>query len=229
MVIFYQEDFHSASTELNAEESKHAAKVLRVKAGDMIHVTDGKGKLFTCEVIAPHPKHTTLVVKQQSDQAQSSKHRHVAIGPTKNMDRLEWFVEKSVELGINEISFILTQNGERRVLKTDRLIKKAISAMKQSGNLHLPKINELTKFQDFLHSCSADQRFLAYVDHENPILLKNELNDTEHQLVLIGPEGDFTADEVEKAIAQGFVKVSLGPSRLRTETAGVVAVHLMNL
>lgn len=229
MAIFYQEDFHVESTQLNSEESNHAAKVLRIRAGQEIHVTDGKGNLYQCTVLEPHPKRTTLSVTDHVSQERKKVYRHIAIAPTKNMDRLEWFVEKSVEIGIDELSFILTQNGERRVLKTERLNKKAISAMKQSGNLYLPKINELIRFNDFIQSNSGDRGFLAFVDHKNPILLKDELQEHGHQMVLIGPEGDFTAEEVIAAENKGFIKVSLGNSRLRTETAGVVATHLMNL
>ena len=142
---------------------------------------------------------------------------------------MEWFVEKAVELGIDEISFVLCHHSERQILKTDRLIKKAISAMKQSMKAYMPKINELEKFDHFLDRQDAEFKFIAYVDFENPIDLSDNIQRDKNNLVLIGPEGDFDIDEVTKAEKSGFKKVTLGSSRLRTETAGLAAVHLLNV
>lgn len=229
MALFYQEDFHKESTALDASESQHLAKVLRIKNGEMIEVTDGKGSLYRCEVISVSPKLTTVKVVEQDFFEKSATLKHLAIAPTKNLDRIEWFVEKSVEFGVDELSFLLCQNSERRVLKTDRLKKKAISAMKQSGNLHLPKINELTKFATFLTEQEAENKCIAYVDFQNTTFFKDVLVSHQSHLILIGPEGDFTEEEVKKAEQNGYKKVSLGSTRLRTETAGIAAVHLMNI
>jgi len=214
---------------MDPDESKHLAKVLRIRNGAQIEVTDGKGHLFLCEVISVHQKNTEVQVIEQHYSQKSSTYKHVAIAPTKNLDRMEWFVEKAVELGVDELSFILCQNSERRVLKTERLLKKAISAMKQSGNLHLPKINELQKFSELISKHEAAAKCIAFVDFENQIALKDQLLKEQHNLVLIGPEGDFTKEEVEQAETNGFCKVSLGNTRLRTETAGIAAVHLMHI
>lgn len=228
MALFYQEDFNASTTFLNPEESRHLAKVLRIKEGKEIDVTDGKGHLYRCEVTTTHQKKTELKVIGQQYLEKKNCYRHIAIAPTKNLDRIEWFVEKAIEFGIDEISFLLCHNSERRTLKTERLWRKAISAMKQSGQLHLPKINELQKFEELIQSNPAGEKFIAYVDFENPLLLKEALQSGSN-LVMIGPEGDFSDNEVDAAVANGFIKVSLGDSRLRTETAGIATAHLLNL
>lgn len=229
MALFYQEDFQESSTTLNAEESRHLAKVLRIKAGEHIEVTDGRGHLFTCEVLVPNQKSTNVNVLQTTYQERPLTHRHIAIAPTKNLDRIEWFMEKAVEFGIDELSFILCHNSERRVLKTDRIERKAVSAMKQSRNLHLPKINELIKLGAFIKNTEAEGKFIAFVDFENTRHLQEELIDQSNNLILIGPEGDFSSEEVTLAENEGFLRVSLGDSRLRTETAGVATAHILNL
>jgi len=228
MALFYQPDFTAASTFLDAEESRHLAKVLRMSNGQQIEVTDGKGKLYTCEIKEANQKKTIVDVLGTESLEPSKCYKHIAIAPTKNLDRIEWFVEKAVEFGIDEISFVLCQNSERRVLKTERIFRKAVSAMKQSGNLFLPKINELKKFNDILSS-TEEAKFIAYVDFDNQTKLESILENSSKNIVLIGPEGDFTQDEVSIAMDSGFKKVSLGNSRLRTETAGIAAIHILNL
>lgn len=229
MALFYQADFTEKTDTLNAEESRHLAKVLRIKAGNEIHVTDGKGKLYRCTVTEANQKKTKVEIIATEKTHRSVTYRHIAIAPTKNMDRLEWFVEKAVEFGIDELSFVLCQNSERRVLKLDRIYKKAISAMKQSGNLYLPQINELRKFDRFVEQAKAESKCIAFVDFSNPIQLQEKLINKAHNIIVIGPEGDFTSHEVTLAENLGFKKVSLGNSRLRTETAGVAASHILNL
>lgn len=229
MQLFYQPNFDLAAPCLDQEESRHATKVLRLHAGKQITITDGKGHFHTCEIAVAHQKKTTLKVVSTEAVATFTGHRHLAIAPTKNLDRIEWFVEKAVELGVDEISFVLCHNSERRVLKTERIVKKAISAMKQSMKAYLPKINELTKFHEFIEAHQAEVKSIAYVDFENPVLLSANIQKGTNNLVLIGPEGDFSQEEVTMAEDNGFKKVSLGDARLRTETAGIAAVHLLNI
>ncbi len=229
MQLFYQPDFDKNSPILDPDESRHAVKVLRLSEGREITVTNGKGFFFHCTIKNAHQKKTELTIINEEFIEPLATYRHIAIAPTKNLDRMEWFVEKAVEFGIDEISFVLCHHSERRVLKTERLMKKAISAMKQSMKAYLPKINELEKLDQFLKQQDAEARFIAYVDFENPIDLSDNIQSGKNNVVLIGPEGDFDANEVTKAEKLGFKKVSLGQSRLRTETAGLAAVHLLNV
>lgn len=229
MQLFYQPNFDHINPVLDPEESRHATKVLRLVAGKEITVTDGKGSFYDCEIIEVHQKRTRLRIVKTTQLPRSTTYKHIAIAPTKNLDRIEWFVEKAVEFGVDELSFILCHNSERKVLKTERLEKKAISAMKQSLKAYLPKINELQKFRSFMAHIKADVKHIAFVDFENPDLLSANIQSNKNNLVLIGPEGDFTTEEVTIAIDAGFKKVSLGDARLRTETAGLAAVHLLNI
>lgn len=229
MNIFYQPNLPQA-TYLDLEESKHCIKVLRKSTGDFIQVIDGKGNLYEAEIEEANHKKCTFSVQKIKKQAKNRIHRHIAIAPTKNIDRIEWFVEKAVEIGIDEISFISCQNSERNVLKLERIHKKAISAMKQSYKFYLPLIHELTSFKNLMDKKDfKGLKTIAYVDFDNPIQLKELIEEHDTILTLIGPEGDFSKEEVETAINKGFIKVALGNSRLRTETAGIVACHLMSL
>jgi 16S rRNA (uracil1498-N3)-methyltransferase len=228
MNLFYQPNLPEA-TYLDTEESKHCVKVLRMQAGDSIEVIDGKGSLFKADIIEANHKKCSFSILEKITTEQSSFRKHIAIAPTKNIDRIEWFVEKAVEIGIDEISFILCDHSERKVLKPERLEKKALSAMKQSYKFWMPKINELKPYNDFLQLKHKGMKSIAFVDFENPVQLKDLLDSKQDSLVLIGPEGDFSEQEVKLAEEAGFKKVGLGNSRLRTETAGIVACHLMNL
>lgn len=222
MRLFYDEHIATDATThtLSEEESKHIVRVLRMEKGDKIGLLNGKGGSFTCEISDAHPKRCALNVLS-NDQAEPLKHDiHVAVGPTKQMERLEWFVEKATEIGITEISLIDCDNGERGKIKIDRLVKKAISAMKQSHRTFLPKINELRKLTDFIEQ------------HPNGVIAhcyENEKNDfatvfqTTNCPILIGPEGDFSQKEIEKALENGYKTITLGPNRLRTETAALYA------
>ena len=222
MRLFYDEHITADATThtLSEEESKHIVRVLRMENGDKIGLLNGKGGSFTCEISDAHPKRCTLKVLS-NDQAAPLKHDiHVAIGPTKQMERLEWFVEKATEIGITEISLIDCDNGERGKIKIDRLVKKAVSAMKQSHRTFLPKINELQKISDFI------------TNHPNGLIAhcyeseKNEFADVFQVTncpILIGPEGDFSTKEIEKALENGYNTITLGPNRLRTETAALYA------
>lgn len=228
MARFYQPEIAIGSHYLRPEESHHCVKVLRHKVGDVIEVLDGNGSLYTVRITKADPKQCNFEIVDATVSEKPPFHIHIAIAPTKNLDRMEWFVEKAVEIGVQEITFMVCRNSERKILKLNRLERKAVSAMKQSQQFYLPKINPLTPYQQLLPELTAGQKFIAFVDFDNPSYLK-EVAPREKYCVLIGPEGDFTDDELNFAISQGFTKVSLGPSRLRTETAGLVACHILNL
>ena len=228
MALFYQPGIPDGIYHLDPDESRHAVKVLRLKEGDRLTVTDGNGVLYEAEILrADFPKCTFRILNSLVQPAKKF-HRHIAIAPTKNADRIEWFVEIAVELGIDQISFMLCRNSERKTLNGERIEKIAASAMKQSQQAWLPTLTALHPFQDILKS-SSDQKFIAFVDPENPHQLKSLARPGGHYLVLIGPEGDFTPEELQQAEKSGFQKVSLGSTRLRTETAGLAACHILNL
>ncbi|MFW5762370.1 MAG: 16S rRNA (uracil(1498)-N(3))-methyltransferase [Cyclobacteriaceae bacterium] len=221
MQLFYDPYFSDQSYTLNAEESYHAVKVLRKQAGDKISITNGIGDIFEAEISNAHQKRCEVTIIHHKKMPEPTGYFHLAIAPTKNTDRMEWLVEKCTEVGIQEISFFYSQNSERTKFKTDRVIKKAIAAMKQSLSAHLPQINEPVKFTDII-SCAAALNFIAHY-HSTNQELKNLLLPGKSCLLLVGPEGDYTAREIEQAKESGFQPVNLGNNRLRTETAGLVA------
>lgn len=231
MHLFYQPKIKEDVHYLDEEESRHCIKALRLKVGEEMIVLDGLGGRYTTTVTVANHKKCEFGIVQAEQAAPIDYNIHIAIAPTKNMDRIEWFVEKAVEIGIQEISFFFSENSERKHFKTDRVIKKAISAMKQSLKTHLPAINAPIKLNELFKQLPADntQRFIAYVDQGNPDLLFKSVQPKEKYFVLIGPEGDFSTRELSTAIDNKFKKVSLGESRLRTETAGVAACHILNL
>jgi len=226
--IFYQPHLHEGRFFLDPEESRHCVKVLRKKTGEEIRLTDGKGSFYRAVITTADPAKCTFTVLAVEEELPRSYSIHIAISPTKNSDRIEWFVEKCVEIGIDRITLIECENTERAYLRKDRLDKVAISAMKQSIKARLPVIDEITKFADIV-SGGQEAKFIAYVDAENPVTLKSAAPPNSAYLVLIGPEGDFTPVELQTALQHGFKKVSLGTSRLRTETAGMVACHTLQL
>lgn len=229
MQLFYQPDLKNGITTLDSKESRHAIKVLRKQIGDRIDLVDGFGKFYEAEITKADFRKCEFQIISSREEASRPGFRHLAIAPTKNLDRTEWLVEKAVEIGVDRISFVLCQNSERTVLKTDRLVKKAVSAMKQSIKATLPQIDEMVKLKLFIEHCETPSKFIAYVDFENPTHLKDCLKIGQQSVVLIGPEGDFDPSELDLALQAGFEKVSLGESRLRTETAGLAAVHILNL
>ncbi|WKK74064.2 16S rRNA (uracil(1498)-N(3))-methyltransferase [Marivirga salinae] len=228
MHLFYQSQLPEIKS-LDQDESKHCVKVLRRQAGDEINIIDGKGTFYKAKITESHPKKCEFEIIETTLEKTPVFKRHLAIAPTKNMDKMEWLVEKATEMGIDEISFFQSFHSERKVIKIDRLEKKVISAMKQSLKAQKPILNEIISYTKFLESVQSENKLIAYVDFENKVHMKNELNTQQDTLILIGPEGDFTPEEVDLAISKGFKKVSLGNSRLRTETAALAAVHLMNL
>ncbi len=229
MNLFYQPRIPDGIHYLDEDESRHCIKVLRRKKGDALHITDGHGNFYNARITSEDiSKCSFEIISTIADATRHFKIR-IAISPTKNADRIEWFIEKAVEIGVDSIALIDCKHTERTHVKTDRLHKVAISAMKQSVKARLPKLDGLTHFDAFIKSCSSQGKYIAYVDATNPLHLKDAAKPNEDCLVLIGPEGDFSTDELQFALSHGFQKVSLGPSRLRTETAGLAACHILNL
>ena len=228
MILFYQPDIHQHA--LEAEESRHCVKVLRKQAGDVIHIVDGRGTFYESKITEANPKQCHFEILQQWQEPPKSYHVHVAIAPTKNLDRTEWFVEKAVEIGVDAISFIQCAHSERRVLKLERIEKKAIAAMKQAQRATLPLLHPLVLLPAFLQQADPEtQRFMAYVDPSNPLHLFQAAEPHRRYVVLVGPEGGFSPEEVALAQQQQFGVVGLGDYRLRTETAGLVACHILQL
>jgi 16S rRNA (uracil1498-N3)-methyltransferase len=225
--LFYQSHIADGILNLDAEESRHAVKVLRMVKGDSLHLTDGKGFFYTAQITEADAKKCSFEIIDKKQSPKRDYQIHIAISPTKNTDRMEWFVEKATEIGIDKISFILCQNSERKTINLDRIEKIVISAMKQSGQAWLPQLSDIIPFKEILKS-AASQKFIAYVDDQNPDHLKSMAKAKGNYIVLIGPEGDFREEELNLAIQNDFKKVSLGKNRLRTETAGLVACQVLN-
>lgn len=230
MHIFYTPELSGKTYTLDETESKHCVRVLRLEKGDEITLVDGRGGFFSAEISDPNPKRCVVnLTKSELNFGQRNFQVHVAIAPTKNMDRIEWFLEKATEIGVSRVTPLLCRHSERKEIKHDRLEKVMISAMKQSLKAYLPQLDELTKFSDFVRQPFEGQKFIAHCEEQHRELLKNAIKLDGNYLILIGPEGDFSSEEIRMAIDAGFVPVSLGDSRLRTETAGVVACHTFNL
>jgi len=229
MSLFYVPSLSSGLV-LPEEESQHAVKVLRLQVGDEITVVDGAGGFYTAEIINPHPKHCTFeITRTILEYAKRNYRLHIAIAPTKNIERLEWFIEKATEIGIDEITPIICRFSERKIIKAERLEKIIVSASKQSVKAYFPKLNPLCTFDELIKNHHATQKFIAHCYDDNKKQFQSVIQKSFDILILIGPEGDFSKEEVEKAISVGFIPVSLGNSRLRTETAGVVACHTVCL
>jgi 16S rRNA (uracil1498-N3)-methyltransferase len=224
MNLFYLPEVHEGTVQLTVEESVHCIRVLRMKAGDPILFTDGKGWFYEGRLTQADARKclADLSSKRKGDDFDGYG-IHIALGPTKQADRTEWFVEKATEMGIDEISFFISEHSERRHLQLERLNRVAVSAMKQSLKSRLPKINPLEKFSDFLSHADADQKYIAWINNGVQDLLVSQIRPESSALVLIGPEGDFSGKEVEKAMSRGYLPVSLGSARLRTETAALTA------
>lgn len=227
MNLFYQPLLGDGVHQLDTDESRHCARVLRHQPGDVILVTDGQGFFYNARITRIADVCHLEVINKTPETARN--HRiHIAISPTKNADRIEWFVEKAVELGVDTITLVMCEHTERTFIKTERLNKVAISAMKQSLKASLPVIQGPVPVTQLIRQHDATACYIAYVDQQNPLHLK-AAPPGQRDLVLIGPEGDFTAEELQLAQEHGFKKVSLGTSRLRTETAGLAACHILHL
>ena len=230
--FFYAPDALT-SNELSTDEAMHALRVLRLKAGDELMLMDGRGNYYRAEVTLAHTKHCFYEIKDTLPQAPQWQGRvHLAIAPTKLMERMEWMVEKAVEVGIDELSFLNCQFSERRLVKLPRVEKIAIAAMKQSHKAWKPLIHEVQPFSEFIAAATDSRKYIAHCYDEIPrTYLFDELRQQPQAdaVVLIGPEGDFSIDELKAAIKLGFHSVHLGKSRLRTETAGLAAVMMTHL
>ena len=216
--------------ELDENESGHITRVLRKKENEELYVFDGKGKLFDARIVSIGKKQVLVHIARLVEKDESNKPAlHIAIAPPKNIERFEWFAEKVTEIGVTEITPLLCTHSERKELRTDRIEKVLLSACKQSLKLTLPKLNEVMKFSDFVASVDGNTRkYIAYCD-ENPIHLKDAYHGGFDAVVMIGPEGDFTKEEVLQAGKNGFETVSLGKSRLRLETAGIYVATLFDI
>lgn len=229
MHIFYTPDIISDQYNLSEEESKHCIKVLRLQQGSSVQLVDGKGGFYEAVIVDPHPKRTSLKVLNIQKEYGKRNHRlHIAIAPTKNIERMEWFLEKATEIGIDEITPIFCERSERRELKTDRLNKVITSAVKQSLKAYHPVLNAPAKFKDFIRQADYPQQFIAHCINDEKFALKERIEPNSNYLVMIGPEGDFSPAEVQEAKAAKFLPISLGTSRLRTETAALEACFEIN-
>jgi 16S rRNA (uracil1498-N3)-methyltransferase len=226
--LFYQPGIPDGIMTLSPDDSRHAAKVLRLTTDDIVEITDGKGSLYQARIATPSLAACSFVIQDQKKLPRRNFDIHIAIAPTKNLDRMEWFVEKAVELGVERISFVACQNSERRTINSERIQKIAVSALKQSQQVWMPELSPVLKFPEVM-LLPADQKFIAHVDPQNRVHLQHRAKPGKRYLLLIGPEGDFSPGELKAAADHGIERVSLGPSRLRTETAGLAACHILNL
>lgn len=229
MHLFYTPDI-ATTLELPQDEAAHAIRVLRLAEGSEVMLTDGKGSFYRAEIDMISGKRCYMrIVETMTPDPLWRGHLHLAMAPTKNMDRIEWFAEKATEIGFDELTFLDCRFSERRVVKTERVEKILVSAMKQSLKPTLPMLNGMTPFDKFVSQPFEGQKFIAHCYEGEKEALLQALQPGENALVLIGPEGDFSPEEVQKAMTYGFRPITLGRSRLRTETAALVAVHMMNI
>lgn len=230
MQLFYVPEITGNEVNLSETESKHAVRVLRLSVNDHVQLIDGAGGFYLAAVKEANAKRCRLTILQREKEYGKRNYQlHLAIAPTKNIDRFEWFLEKSTEIGIDRITPIISVRSERKVIKPERLNKILISAMKQSLRAYLPVLEPLTEFNDFVAQPNLENKYIAHCNESKKKHLKNLVKPGESATVLIGPEGDFSPEEIELAKVSGFKEISLGDARLRTETAGIVACHIVNL
>ncbi|MGB0973504.1 MAG: 16S rRNA (uracil(1498)-N(3))-methyltransferase [Flavobacteriaceae bacterium] len=227
MQLFYSPNINTEHQQFtfSKEESKHIVRVLRKKEGDKLTITNGKGTLYFVELIVADAKNCIVQINSEEQQSKHNYKLHIAIAPTKMNDRMEWFLEKATEIGIDEITPIICDNSERKVIKKDRFEKIIQSAMKQSLQTHLPQLNDAISFNQFITKNHHEQLFIAHCEEQDKKLLQTEVVAEQSYTILIGPEGDFSTKEITAATNNGCIPVSLGNTRLRTETAGIVACH----
>jgi 16S rRNA (uracil1498-N3)-methyltransferase len=229
MILFYAPDLLSDGL-LPEPESQHCIRVLRRQKGDIIHITNGKGYFFKARITEPDAKHCQVEILESIPEIPYWKGRiEIAVAPTKNRERIEWFVEKATETGIDKISFLRTRFSERKEMKTERLNHILVAAMKQSEKAVLPGLQEMIDFEQFVKQDFTGQKFIAHCREGNKERLSQSLHKEGNVLILIGPEGDFSEDEVTFAINNGFQAISLGESRLRTETAALTACQTVHI
>lgn len=230
MHLFYTPDIQDDTYRLSEEESKHCIRVLRLTEGETLFLVDGKGLYCDAVIINAHPKACLLkVVQKQYNYGKRNYQLTIGAAPTKNIDRYEWFLEKATEIGIDTIIPLISRYSERKEIKPERLEKVMVSAMKQSIKAYLPVLNPLQTFKETIKKPTSGQRFIAHCNEGEKVLLRDAVVKGQDVLILIGPEGDFSTEEVELAVKEGFIPISLGDSRLRTETAALVACHTVNL
>ncbi len=228
MQLFFAEDFTSPIYTLSEEESKHAIRVLRLKIGDHISITDGRGNLFSCEIIDDNPKRCSVRAVDCQEEFERREYKlTMAVAPTKNNDRFEWFLEKATEVGVDRIVPLECDHSERRAFKQERGEKVIISALKQSLKAYLPQLDPVTEFKKLITEPFEGKRLIAHCEpemsKEGKIYLGNAIEKGDDVMILIGPEGDFSPEEINFALQNGFKEITLGRQRLRTETAAVVA------
>ena len=225
MQLFYNPTLTEKSSEftLDPEEGRHLLKVLRKKAGDLFYVTNGKGWLFEATLVSANPKNASASIVSSKKTHAKMHSLHLVVAPTKSIDRFEWFLEKATEIGVNEITPIICEHSERKVLKMDRLQKVVQSAMKQSLRTYLPVLHDPISFKEFMTQEHAGLLFIAHCEEEEKMELKRRVAPDKKITILIGPEGDFSPSEITQAYEKHFLSVSLGDSRLRTETAAIYA------
>jgi len=228
--LFYAPDISGDHHKLSPEESKHLLRVLRMKTGDAVMLTDGKGFFYDCRIENDNPRECRLLVTEKKQGTDINGHLLcMAVAPTKNIARFEWFLEKATEIGIGRVTPVICEHSERRQVKTERLERILVAAMKQSLKSTLPRIDPLVRFGNFIKQPFDGEKYIAYLGPEVTDELSKGYTKGSPALVLIGPEGDFSPAEIKIAVQNGFRPVRLGPSRLRTETAAVVACHTVNL
>ena len=228
MQLFYNPDLTESSSEIvfNKMESGHIVKVLRKRMGDILYITNGNGLVFQAAInLSSSNKCGAVIESVESHEKPWSYNLHMAVAPTKSNDRFEWFLEKATEIGVDQITPVFCEHSERKVIKMERFEKIIHAACKQSLKVHFPKLNAPLNFFDFISQTDSRQRFIAHCDSSGKTPLKTNLKKADDYTILIGPEGDFSKREIKQSLEHKFIPVSLGESRLRTETAAVVAVH----
>ena len=230
MHIFYTPDITQDTYILNEEESKHCVRVLRLPVGSTVNLVDGKGGFYTAEITSDNPKKVSLsILRVEKEFHKRNHYLHIAVAPTKNIDRIEWFLEKATEIGIDEITPIISDRSERRVVKEDRLNKVITSAVKQSIKAYHPKLNDAIAYDAFMKIPFEGNKLIAHcIDNEEKKYISDLISPHQKYLILIGPEGDFTTDEVSLALNKGFKALTLGKNRLRTETAALTVCFEVN-
>ena len=230
MHTFYATGIQGKIHRLEKQESQHCINVLRLQEGDRIFLVDGKGGYYKAKIKTGDPHKCTIeIISSKYEVGKKNFRLHIAIAPTKNISRFEWFLEKATEIGIDEITPLLCERSERKTIRNERLDKVIVSAMKQSVKAYKPELNRITKFTEFVCVKHSFNKFIAWCDKKSNPELKELVTKGDDTLILIGPEGDFSSEEVQQATKNGFQSIQMGTSRLRTETAGLVACHTVNL
>lgn len=232
MQLFYNPgiDENQKDIEFPRDESKHIVKVLRKNAGDVLEVTNGRGFLFSVRITEANPNRCRAEIISSEKEKPDNWHLHLAVAPTKMNDRYEWFLEKATEIGMHEVTPVICDHSERKHVKLNRFERVLQSAMKQSLHLRLPKLNQAENLEEFLKKDISGQKFIAHCEEGmQRFQLKEKINTSAEVTILIGPEGDFSPEEIKLALQHGWQPVSLGNSRLRTETAAIVACHTVAL